>query len=31
VLEIRWNVAQRLRDVSPDEITAAAAQAFGGG
>jgi PhnB protein len=26
----RWNVAQRLRDVSADEITAAAARAFGG-
>jgi PhnB protein len=27
----RWNVAQRLRDVTHDEIVAAAAQAFGGG
>ncbi len=26
----RWNIAQRLRDVSPDDIAAAAAKAFGG-
>jgi PhnB protein len=26
----RWNVAQRLRDVPPDEVAAAAAAAFGG-
>jgi PhnB protein len=26
----RWNVAQRLRDVPPEEIAAAAARAFGG-
>jgi PhnB protein len=25
----RWNIAQRLREVSADEITAAAARAFG--
>jgi PhnB protein len=27
----RWNIAQRIRDVSHDEIVAAAAQIFGGG
>jgi len=27
----RWNIAQRLRDVSPEEVEAAAAQAFGAG
>jgi PhnB protein len=27
----RWNVAQRMRDVSPAEIAAAAAAIFGGG
>jgi PhnB protein len=27
----RWNVAQRLREVPPDEIAAAAARMFGGG
>jgi PhnB protein len=26
----RWNIAQRLRDVSPKELAAGAAQAFGG-
>jgi PhnB protein len=26
----RWNIAQHLRDVSPDEVAAAAAAAFGG-
>ena len=26
----RWNIAQRLRSVPPEEIAAAAAQAFGG-
>jgi PhnB protein len=26
----RWNVAQRLRDVPPEEVAAAAAQIFGG-
>jgi PhnB protein len=26
----RWNIAQRLRNVPPDEVAAAAAQAFGG-
>ncbi len=26
----RWNIAQRLRDVSPEDIAAAAAKAFGG-
>jgi uncharacterized glyoxalase superfamily protein PhnB len=25
----RWNIAQKLRDVSPDEIAAAAAEVFG--
>lgn len=25
----RWNIAQKLRDVPPDEIAAAAAQIFG--
>jgi PhnB protein len=27
----RWNVAQQLRDISPEELAAAAAEAFGGG
>jgi len=27
----RWNVAQRIRDVPPEEVAAAAAQIFGGG
>jgi PhnB protein len=27
----RWNIAQHLRDVPPDEVAAAAAQMFGGG
>jgi PhnB protein len=27
----RWNIAQRIRDVSHDEIVAAAARIFGGG
>jgi PhnB protein len=27
----RWNIAQRLREVSADEIAAAAAKLFGGG
>jgi PhnB protein len=27
----RWNIAQRVRDVSPAEIAAAAAAIFGGG
>jgi PhnB protein len=27
----RWNIAQHLRDVPPDEIAAAAARMFGGG
>ena len=27
----RWNIAQRIRDVSHDEIVAAAAQIFGSG
>jgi PhnB protein len=27
----RWNLAQRIREVSHDELVAAAAQAFGGG
>ena len=26
----RWNIAQHLRDVSPEDVEAAAAQAFGG-
>src|SRR4051794_38921660 len=26
----RWNIAQRLRDVTPEEIAAAAAKIFGG-
>ena len=26
----RWNIAQHLRDLTPEEIEAAAAQAFGG-
>jgi PhnB protein len=26
----RWNIAQRLRDVSPEELAAGAAEAFGG-
>ena len=26
----RWNLAQHLRDVSPDEVARAAAEAFGG-
>jgi PhnB protein len=26
----RWNIAQHLRDVSPDEVARAAAEAFGG-
>jgi PhnB protein len=25
----RWNIAQKIRDVSPDDIAAAAAEAFG--
>jgi uncharacterized glyoxalase superfamily protein PhnB len=27
----RWNVAQHVRDVPPEEVAAAAAQVFGGG
>jgi PhnB protein len=27
----RWNVAQHLRDVSPEDVAAAAADVFGGG
>ena len=27
----RWNVAQRVRDVTPEELAAGAAEAFGGG
>ena len=27
----RWNIAQRLRDVTPDELAADAAKAFGSG
>jgi PhnB protein len=27
----RWNVAQRLKDVTPEELEAGAARAFGGG
>jgi PhnB protein len=26
----RWNIAQRVRDVTPEELAAGAAQAFGG-
>jgi uncharacterized glyoxalase superfamily protein PhnB len=26
----RWNIAQHLRDVSPDEVARAAAEVFGG-
>jgi hypothetical protein len=26
----RWNLAQHIRDVPPEEITAAAAEAFAG-
>jgi PhnB protein len=27
----RWNIAQRLRDVTPEELAAGAAKAFGSG